>query len=137
MTQQEHVLAEEEQMAAALTKQHEEEKHTGKRTEKKNRRKQGKQARESYSRRRYSSSKASRLCCKAQPGTLPHDLPSPSYSRRQRYQGPVLTMVVPSNEHIVFSEPIRTVGRETKTTNRLLQDFNVNDTTGVCPATAA
>ena len=40
-------------------------------------------------------------------------------------------MVVPSNEHVVFSEPIRTVGRETKTANRLLQDFNVNDTTGV------
>ena len=37
------------------------------------------------------SNKASRLCYKAEPGTLSHHLPS-SYSRRQRYQVSLLSL---------------------------------------------
>ena len=84
----------EQQMAAAQTKGHEEDQHTEMqgekiRNEKKNeKRKVGskaqKQARKSYSRRLHSN-KSSRLCYKAETGTLPHHLPS-SGSRRQRYQ---------------------------------------------------
>ena len=48
-------------------------------------RKQGTKARKSYSRRLHSN-KSSRLCYKAETGTLPHHLPSSSCSRRQRYQ---------------------------------------------------
>ena len=36
--------------------------------------------------RRKQASKAKKQENKAEPGTLPHDLPSSSYSRRQRYQ---------------------------------------------------
>ena len=52
---EEPVLADEEPMTAAWTNQHDEEKHTGIRDRKK-RRKQAKQARKSYSRRRWNQS---------------------------------------------------------------------------------
>ena len=89
---QEHVLAEEEQMTAARTKQHEEDKHTGIRTdEKKKRSKQGKKGRK-IGTQGVDSNKSFRLCCKAWPGTLRHDLLSSSYSRRHRYQVSVLPL---------------------------------------------
>ena len=81
---QEHVLAEEEQMTAARTKQHEEEKHTGVRAAGK-RRKEGSKAK----------SKKSRLCYKAEPATLPPDLPSSSYPCLRRYQVTVLPVSRP------------------------------------------
>ena len=52
-----------------------------------------KQARKSYSRRLHSN-KSSRLCCKAETGTLLHHLPS-SCSRRQRYQVSLLPLSSP------------------------------------------
>ena len=59
-----------------------------------------KQARKSYSRRLHSS-KSSRLCYKAETGTLPHNLPSSSCSRRQRYQVSLLPLSSPpSGEQI-------------------------------------
>ena len=78
-------------------------KHTGmqeiKRKEKKNeKRKVGskaqKQARKSYSRRLHNN-KSSRLCYKAETGTLPHHLPSSYCSRRQRYQVSLLPLSSP------------------------------------------
>ena len=72
-------------MTAARTKQYEEEKHAGIRTEK--RRKEGSKAKKTINLTHgVDSNKASRLCYKTEPGTLSHDLPSPSYSRQQRYQ---------------------------------------------------
>ena len=38
---------------------------------------------------------APRLCSKAEPGTLPHDLPSPLYSRRQRVSNTSIAAVEP------------------------------------------
>ena len=92
-------------MAAAQTKGHEEDKHTGmqekkkeKREKKNEKRKVGsktqKQARKSYSRRLHSN-KSSRLCYKAETGTLPHHLPSCSCYRRQRYQVSLLPLSSP------------------------------------------
>ena len=57
-------------------------------------RKQGAKARKSYSRRLHSN-KSSRLCYKAETGTLPHHLPSSSCSRRQRYQVSLLPLSSP------------------------------------------
>ena len=53
-----------------------------------------KQARKSYSRRLHSN-KSSRLCYKAETGTLRHHLPSSSCSRRQRYQVSLLPLSSP------------------------------------------
>ena len=56
--------------------------------------------RKSYSRRLHSN-KPSRLCYKAETGTLPHHLPSVSCSRRQRYQVSLLPLSsVPTREKI-------------------------------------
>ena len=78
-------------MTAARTKQHKE-KPTGVRTEKKERRKQRKK--QEILTQGVDSNKASRLCHKAEPGTLPPDLPS-CYSRRQLYQVSVLPLSPP------------------------------------------
>ena len=51
------------------------------------------------------SNKASRVCHKAEPVTLPPDLPSSSYSRRQRYQVSALPL----------SRPPSSVNKSTKT----------------------
>ena len=71
MTRNEHVLAEEERMTAARPKQREGEKLTGVRTEKKKKKsKQGKKNKKPESRTQgVDNNKASRLCCKAEPGT--------------------------------------------------------------------
>ena len=57
-------------------------------------RKQGTKARKLYSRGLHSN-KSSRLCYKAETGTLPHHLPS-SCSRRQRYQVSLLPLSSPT-----------------------------------------
>ena len=68
------------------------------RKERKEKRKVGskaqKHARKSYSRRLHSN-KSSRLCYKAEMGTLPHHLPSSFCSRRQRYQVSLLPLSSP------------------------------------------
>ena len=89
--QEEHVLAEEEQVTAAPTKQHEEEKHVGIRAEKmkKIRKRDKKQDGRTQG---VDSIKVSRFCNNAKPGALPPDLPSSSYSRRQRHQVPGLPL---------------------------------------------
>ena len=79
MTQNKHALAE-VKMTAARTKQHQKEKHiVTTRTEKNAKKKKQENRTQSVD-----SNKASRLCYKAEPGTLPHELPSSSYARRQR-----------------------------------------------------
>ena len=60
----------------------------------KSRSKAQKQARKSHS-RCLQSNKSSRLCYKAETGTLPYHLPSPSCSRRQRYQVSLLPLSSP------------------------------------------
>ena len=63
-----------------------------------------KQARKSYSRRLHSN-KSSRLCYKAETGTLPHHLPSSCCFRRQRYQVSLLPLSSPpSREQINENE---------------------------------
>ena len=73
-------------MNAAQTKEHKEDKHTRIRKEKM--RKVGSKAQKKQENRTQGvrSNKVSRLCYKAEPGTLSHYMPSSSCSRRQRYQ---------------------------------------------------
>ena len=65
-------------MTAARTKQHEE-KNTGVRAEKKEKIKKQDQKQENRT-QGVDSNKASCLCYKAEPGTMPPDLPTSSYS---------------------------------------------------------
>ena len=70
-------------MAAAQTKEHEDDEDTGTRKEKM--RKIGGKAQKQENRTQgVHSNKVSRLCYKAEPATLSHNLPSASCSRRQR-----------------------------------------------------
>ena len=84
-TRSTHLLADVEQITAVRTKQYEV-KHTRIRTEEKKerRRKQGTKTKNRTE--GVGSNKSSRLCHRAEPGTLSHALPSSSYSSPQWYQ---------------------------------------------------
>ena len=80
-------------MTAAQPKEHED-KHTGIRNEKI--RKVGSKAQKQENRTQgVHSSKLSRLCYKAEPGTLSHFMPSSSCSRRQPHQASLLPLSIP------------------------------------------
>ena len=70
-----------------------------KKESKNEKRKAGSKARKQASNKSYSrrlhSNKSSRLCYKAETGTLPHHRPSSSCSRRQRYQVSLLPLSTP------------------------------------------
>ena len=93
MAQEENVLAG-EQMTGARTKlTPRRETCRDYRGEKKERRKRDKT--QENRTRGVDRNRASHLCYKAEQGTLPPDLPSSSYSRRQRYQVSVLSLSPP------------------------------------------
>ena len=73
-------------MTAVQTKEHAEDKPDGIRKEKV--KKVGSQAQQNLENRAQGvrSNNVSGLCCKAEPGTLSHNMPSFSCSYRQRYQ---------------------------------------------------
>ena len=110
MTRSTHVFADVEQMAAVRTKQSEEEKHNRIRTKKnkERRRKQGTKTRNRTQAVGTRRNKSSRLCYRAEPGTLSYALPSSSYSSPQRYQGASTAAVEP---------PLREQINENKTKN--------------------
>ena len=81
-------------MTAARTKEHEEQKHTGIWKEKIRKVGSKEQKQENLTEGTHSN-KYSRLCYKAEPGTLSHHLPYSSYSRRQRYQVSLLPLLSP------------------------------------------
>ena len=86
------------QMTAALTKQHEQEKHTRYRDKDEKNKSRRKQREKQKNRTQgVDSNKACRLCYKAEPGTLPPDLPSSSNSRQQWYQVPVRPLSSPAS----------------------------------------
>ena len=85
-------------MTAALTKQHEQEKHTRYRDKDEKNKSRRKQREKQKNRTQgVDSNKACRLCYKAEPGTLPPDLPSSSNSRQQWYQVPVRPLSSPAS----------------------------------------
>ena len=84
MTQEERVLAQEEQVTAAWAKQHEDDENDTELMQRKRKKKEGRQRSKKVVGNPSIVTKVP-VCYKAEPETLPPDLPS-SYSRRQRYQ---------------------------------------------------